>query len=170
MINFHVVQGQSEWFLKQILASANLDQNNKFGSGDRIVKTNPLLPLFNIAQQKSILQALNQRVTVIQGAPGTGKTKLIAGLAYNYEKFGGKILICAQTNQAADKIAETLYEIPCLRNKVLRVKSMEAEDIFNMEPGKLQPYDLLYKINVLEEEIDETLKNFLLDNNLTNDF
>lgn len=75
-------------------------------------------------EQDNILKRVYQRcgttfdpnITLIEGPPGTGKSRLIANLVmqflYGREiKKPKKILICAHSNAAVDVIAEKLLKI-----------------------------------------------------------
>jgi Rad3-related DNA helicase len=66
---------------------------------------------------------LRERLTVIQGPPGTGKTLVVAAIVANWMKDfqdTSKVLVCAPSNTAADFIAERLFQIPLLQDKVIR--------------------------------------------------
>jgi Rad3-related DNA helicase len=58
--------------------------------------------------------ALQQRLSIIQGPPGCGKTLVVTAIVANWMKNMKKmrILVCAPSNTAADFIAERLFEIP----------------------------------------------------------
>jgi DNA polymerase III delta prime subunit len=56
--------------------------------------------------------ALMERLSLIQGPPGCGKTLVVTAIVANWMKNPAempKILICAPSNTAADFIAERLY-------------------------------------------------------------
>ena len=56
--------------------------------------------------------AFSERLSVIQGPPGCGKTLVVVALAANWMKNieePPKLLICAPSNTAADFIAERLH-------------------------------------------------------------
>jgi hypothetical protein len=63
-----------------------------------------------------------------------------------------KVLVCAPSNTAADYIAERLYQIPMLQDKMVRFYSDKREDIFNINIERLKPYHLLYKILFMDRE------------------
>ncbi|KAF2072782.1 hypothetical protein CYY_005905 [Polysphondylium violaceum] len=64
----------------------------------------------NNSQYKAIDVALNQRVTLIVGPPGSGKTKTILSLiaATLFKNPSSKILACAPSHAAVDEIAKRL--------------------------------------------------------------
>lgn len=57
-----------------------------------------------------------------------------------------RILVCAPSNTAADIIAERLFQIPYLQDKIIRFYPDKREDIFNINIEKLKPYHMLSKI------------------------
>ena len=63
---------------------------------------------------------------VIFGPPGTGKTQAIALLVYNLTHHQkDQVLVCAQTNRAANQLAELLVLVGC---KVYRLRSQSAQE------------------------------------------
>jgi exodeoxyribonuclease V alpha subunit len=60
------------------------------------------------AQQREALQkAINEKVVVITGGPGTGKTTLVNGIIQVLKKKNRKILLAAPTGRAAKRMGET---------------------------------------------------------------
>ena len=99
--------------------------------------------------------ALSERLSIIQGPPGCGKTLVVATIVGNWMKNlqnMPKVLVCAPSNTAADYIAERLYQIPMLQDKMVRFYSDKREDIFNINIERLKPYHLLYKILFMDRE------------------
>jgi exodeoxyribonuclease V alpha subunit len=61
-------------------------------------------------QEKAVVSAVNNRITIITGGPGTGKTTIIRAIIESLEKDGKSVLIAAPTGRAAKRIEEaTLY-------------------------------------------------------------
>ena len=58
-------------------------------------------------QRRAIRWAIEQKVVVITGGPGTGKTTLINGIIQILEKKGRTIVLAAPTGRAAKRMAET---------------------------------------------------------------
>ena len=75
------------------------------------------LPDFSESQRQAIKMANFERLSIIQGPPGCGKTMVVAAVAANWMKDIAnqpKVLICAPSNTAADFIAERLHQVPML--------------------------------------------------------
>lgn len=61
---------------------------------------------YDEAQLKAIKAALDNKVLVITGGPGTGKTTTTLGIIRAYQKAGAKILLAAPTGRAAQRMGE----------------------------------------------------------------
>ena len=80
------------------------------------IESAPNLPILNSSQQDCINTALTQRISLIQGPPGAGKTHILATLVYNLlktlsKKGKNKILICSSSNVAVDNIVSRIDKI-----------------------------------------------------------
>ena len=87
---------------------------------------------FNESQQKAIDAAISQKITLIHGPPGTGKTHTATEIVHRvYQKYlscKSKVLVAAETNMAVDNLTRKLLQ----RNvMVVRVGSIEhmSDDI-----------------------------------------
>ncbi len=58
-------------------------------------------------QEEAVLAALNHKVLVITGGPGTGKTTVINAIIKAFQSKKGRILLAAPTGRAAKRLAET---------------------------------------------------------------
>jgi exodeoxyribonuclease V alpha subunit len=58
-------------------------------------------------QRRAIEAALHQKVLIITGGPGTGKTTIIQAILSLYEHIRAKVLLTAPTGRAAKRLAET---------------------------------------------------------------
>lgn len=61
-------------------------------------------------QETAILKALQEKVLIITGGPGTGKTTIINAILKILKKAGAKILLAAPTGRAAKRMSETTWE------------------------------------------------------------
>ncbi len=62
---------------------------------------------FSPLQRQAVISALGEKVTVITGGPGTGKTTLIRGVITIQSKKKLRIVTCAPTGRAAQRLTET---------------------------------------------------------------
>ena len=76
------------------------------------------------SQKEAISSALNSRLTLILGPPGSGKTSVAAELVVQLCRKRGKVLVCAPSNVAADNLAVRLKEREV---RVLRFYSKSSE-------------------------------------------
>lgn len=58
-------------------------------------------------QVKAIRSAVSEKVLIITGGPGTGKTTIIRSILSIYEKFGIKVILAAPTGRAAKRLSES---------------------------------------------------------------
>jgi exodeoxyribonuclease V alpha subunit len=78
-----------------------------FNLGQHLSKLETQMGLTLAPQQKEALQkALTQKVLVLTGGPGTGKTTILKGVLSLYRQLGQKVLLAAPTGRAAKKLAE----------------------------------------------------------------
>ena len=82
----------------------------------------------NKSQEEAIRNCFKNKLTLIKGPPGTGKSTVLSMLAYHLVKMkkskNDKILISAPSNRAVDNISFLLQK---LRLKFVRVLSLERE-------------------------------------------
>ena len=95
-------------------------------------KSHSKLCSFNESQQRAIDAAISQKITLIHGPPGTGKThtatEIVRRVYQKYLSSKSKVLVAAETNMAVDNLTRKLLQ----RNvMVVRVGSIEhmSDDI-----------------------------------------
>jgi exodeoxyribonuclease V alpha subunit len=59
------------------------------------------------SQRKAVAQAVNNKVTVITGGPGVGKTTVVNSILRIIRAKGVKVLLCAPTGRAAKRLSES---------------------------------------------------------------
>lgn len=57
-------------------------------------------------QQMAVREAIDKKVMVVTGGPGTGKTTIINSIIKIYEKLGKRVLLSAPTGRAAKRMSE----------------------------------------------------------------
>ena len=58
------------------------------------------------AQRRAVARALEVRVLVVTGGPGTGKTTLVRGVLHALARRRQRVLLCAPTGRAAKRLSE----------------------------------------------------------------
>jgi exodeoxyribonuclease V alpha subunit len=62
-------------------------------------------------QRNAVVTAVNNRITVITGGPGTGKTTIIHAIIKAMDRVGKNVLVAAPTGRAAKRVEEaTMYQ------------------------------------------------------------
>jgi len=61
---------------------------------------------FAAGQREAIRRAVTQKVSIITGGPGTGKTTIVRAIVAIFRKLDKKVLLCAPTGRAAKRLSE----------------------------------------------------------------
>ena len=123
---------------------------------------------FSSEQKEAIIKALSNKVSIVTGGPGTGKTTIIKAIITLYAALSGyslyddeafyKILLCAPTGKASKRITEqTLFKSSTI-HKALGY-SFEGEFTFDFENPL--PHQLIIVDEV--SMIDTILASHLMD-------
>jgi len=113
-----------------------------------------------LAQQQEIAvkKALEEKILIITGGPGTGKTTIINAIIKILKKAGAKILLAAPTGRAAKRMSETTWEYAQTIHRML--------DYSMKKPGFKKDYKNPLKCDVLiideASMIDTILMHHLL--------
>ena len=92
-------------------------------------------------QKEAIVQALSEKLMVITGGPGTGKTTLVKTLLKVLESKELNIKLCAPTGRAAKRLSETTGLEATTIHRLLEIDQMQGGFKYN-EDNKL-PCDYL---------------------------
>lgn len=63
------------------------------------------------SQREAVVLAMNSRVSVITGAPGTGKTQVIENILTNALIHGKKVLVASKNNKAVENVKDRFSDI-----------------------------------------------------------
>ena len=79
-------------------------------------------------QISAVCMALNNKVSIITGGPGTGKTMIQKAIIYFYEKIkpGVKIMLAAPTGRAAKRMSESTGKPASTIHSLLRIPGEEV--------------------------------------------
>ncbi len=91
-------------------------------------------------QRAAISLALEEKVALITGGPGTGKTTIIKVLVDAFQESGlSRILLCAPTGRAAKRLSEaTGSEATTIHRLLMPVQGSEAYDFLKNEDDPLE--------------------------------
>ena len=135
---------------------------NSIGSVD--VDTLLCVTKLDESQKRAIAEAMSSRVSVITGAPGTGKTQVIENLLANALIQGKKVLVASKNNKAVDNVKDRFDEIDktgyFLRfraRQVVSTSSLPAIERVLVEIGRLQ--DNTNDYNNCREQYALSVKN-----------
>jgi len=85
---------------------------NEMEAASKLCKKKVFLPVdLSSSQNKALLNALEDPVSIIVGPPGTGKSFTIASIALDHLMRGKSVLVCSQKNHAVDVVGNLLDEI-----------------------------------------------------------
>ena len=97
-VNSHSAKDSS--LLSNFLFNKTIDNKlNSFSENDLIQISN-----LDDSQKNAVLTAFNNKVTVITGPPGSGKTQVISNILANAVLQDKKVLVASKNNQAVDNV------------------------------------------------------------------
>ena len=70
-----------------------------------------LIEQANLSQKQAIHQAMNERISIIEGPPGTGKTTTILNILANLIYQNKRVLVVSKNNSAIENIVEELEKM-----------------------------------------------------------
>lgn len=91
-------------------------------------------------QREAIDMALANKVTVITGGPGTGKTTIVKAIVEAFQQTNlQRILLCAPTGRAAKRLTEaTGFEATTIHRMLMPVEGSDAYDFSKNEDDPLE--------------------------------
>ncbi|MBQ7792671.1 MAG: Flp pilus assembly complex ATPase component TadA, partial [Clostridia bacterium] len=78
-------------------------------------------------QREAILEALRQKLLIITGGPGTGKTTVIKSLITAFDALSKKVILAAPTGRAAKRISELTGKTAKTIHRLLELKYTKGE-------------------------------------------
>ena len=81
---------------------------------------------YDEVQMKAILMAVQSKILVLTGGPGTGKTTTTLGIIAAFREAGARILLAAPTGRAARRLAETTGMEAKTIHRLLEMKPPEG--------------------------------------------
>jgi exodeoxyribonuclease V alpha subunit len=84
-------------------------------------------------QKQAVISAVNNRITIITGGPGTGKTTIIRAIIEALEKDGKSVLIAAPTGRAAKRIEEAAFYQASTIHRMLKINPEDRKFVHNEE-------------------------------------
>ena len=110
--------------LAAIYANAGGIHVNPAGLAERISRRTGMQ--YDEIQMQAILSAVQSKILVLTGGPGTGKTTTTLGIITAFREAGAKILLAAPTGRAAKRLSETTRMEAKTIHRLLEVKPPEG--------------------------------------------
>jgi exodeoxyribonuclease V alpha subunit len=88
-------------------------------------------------QKQAVISAVNNRITIITGGPGTGKTTIIRAIIESLQKDKRSVLVAAPTGRAAKRVEEATRYSASTIHRMLKI-SPETRGFVHNEQNPLQ--------------------------------
>jgi exodeoxyribonuclease V alpha subunit len=113
----------------QALLSIDTPPEGNLGDEDRIaaILVRRMAVRLCEAQMAVVISALRQRVVIITGGPGTGKTTLVRALAAVFDAIGCSCVLAAPTGRAARRMSEVTGRPAVTLHKLLGFNPAEGQ-------------------------------------------
>lgn len=96
-------------FLDGDMAAAVYLDPEEYDAGTKLDSSAPVFPFgCNESQYQAVVNALSNRISVIEGPPGTGKTQTILNIIANLVLQGKTVQVVSNNNSAIDNVMEKL--------------------------------------------------------------
>ena len=114
------------------------------------------------SQEEAVVRSLSNRVSIITGGPGTGKTTIISAILACYEAvYGDEILLMAPTGKAARRMSESTHREAKTIHSRLHIYGDITDDMeLNPIDGGLVVVDECSMVdNLLMEKLMDAIEN-----------
>lgn len=159
-------------FLSKIYEKINfIDEDsivNEYVNGLNSINTsfqsnNEIYPFsFNLSQQKALKNAFSNKISVIEGPPGTGKTQTILNIISNAIMNNKTVAILSNNNSATDNVYEKL-EKQKLGSLCAKLGKRDNITNFLLEQKNIKKYPNAWKLN--DNQVSEIMNSLLSMNN-----
>lgn len=130
----------------QKLSNLISEEAEKIPDIDRKIKEIQLMYGIEYAENQvlALKKVSNNKVSIITGGPGTGKTTLVKGIISLFEMQGDVVMLCAPTGRAAKRLSELSGKNAKTIHRLLEVVPGTRNDIkFQRGPENPIPCDVL---------------------------
>lgn len=87
-------------------------------------------------QQEAVINSLNNRVSIITGGPGTGKTTVLCAIIYCYKRLSHKpVILMAPTGKASSRMSEVTGEFASTIHSKLQIYDSIKSEPLPLEDG-----------------------------------
>ena len=154
---YHLAETQAAHRLTYLCLSPNLQ--HRLNPEKAITWLRGKLP-FQLAplQEQAVKQALQDKVVVITGGPGTGKTTIIRAILNLYKQLSARVCLAAPTGRAAKRLSEATHHPASTVHRLLEFSPQQGG--FQRNEGRPLGADLV----VVDEAsmLDILLMHYLL--------
>ena len=110
--------------LREIFSASKKVSVKREGLENRIREKTGMV--YDETQKKAILTAVESKILILTGGPGTGKTSTTRGIITAFREAGARILLAAPTGRAAKRLSETTGMEAKTVHRLLEVKPPEG--------------------------------------------
>ncbi|MDE6653949.1 MAG: ATP-dependent RecD-like DNA helicase [Muribaculaceae bacterium] len=122
---YHAENGSAKR-LQALLASNVPDETGIAAEPEAAYGSNPTVIVYDDVQQAAIRKALDSKIMVLTGGPGTGKTTTTQGIIEAFKARKMRILLAAPTGRAAKRMTEATGMEAKTIHRLLEYNTMEG--------------------------------------------
>ena len=119
------------------------------------------IDLIDSSQEVALKNSLSKKVTVITGAPGTGKSQVVCNILVNAMEQGETVLFASKNHKAVNVVKEKLEKI--FNDKIIRYGNSENVKEANLKLERMSKDVYLKSLSVLSShqmsQIHDDIKN-----------